>query len=232
MSNRHIDKILLKKSGVVGKIPTQLELGELAINFADVILYASGTTSNSILPIGWNRVAKTGDTMTGTLYAPSISATTISAVTYYNLPLDVYVTGGTFYPSSKQLIYTRNDNGTIPVTLPFSLFYSATTITSGNTFTTIDTITGITDNTNLFITSYITAYKDTIDYGFWKRTLALNKVSGVLQIIGENSDFDRISSGLTPNQVVYSINGGNLDIKISGETAKTYTWSSNWEITK
>jgi thiol-disulfide isomerase/thioredoxin len=70
MSNRETT-LLLKKSGVAGKIPTSLKLGELAINFSDVILYASGTTANSILPIGWDRVARTGDTMTGNLDIPS-----------------------------------------------------------------------------------------------------------------------------------------------------------------
>jgi len=74
---------LLKRSNVAGNIPTagQIQLGELALNTADVKLYASGTTTNSILPIGWDRISRTGDTMTGTLYAPTISATT-----YQNLP--------------------------------------------------------------------------------------------------------------------------------------------------
>ena len=64
MSNRKTT-FLLKKSGVSGKIPNpgDLQLGELAINFSDAILYTSGTTANSILPIGWDRVSKTGDTM-------------------------------------------------------------------------------------------------------------------------------------------------------------------------
>ena len=75
--------ILIKGSNVPGKIPSpgDLQLKELALNFADVILYASGTTANSILPIGWDRVARTGDTMTGTLYVPTLSANTISANT-------------------------------------------------------------------------------------------------------------------------------------------------------
>ena len=85
MANRKTT-LLLKKSGVAGKIPTSLQLGELAINFSDVILYASGTTAGSILPIGWDRVAKTGDTMTGNLFTPYLSTTTISATTYYGLP--------------------------------------------------------------------------------------------------------------------------------------------------
>lgn len=79
MANRK-NTFLIKRSNTPGKIPTSgdLQLGELALNTADVILYASGTTANSILPIGWDRVARTGDTMTGTLYVPSVSATTIT----------------------------------------------------------------------------------------------------------------------------------------------------------
>jgi hypothetical protein len=60
---------LIKRSNVAGKVPLagDLLLGELALNTADNILYASGTTANTILPIGWDRVARTGDTMTGNL---------------------------------------------------------------------------------------------------------------------------------------------------------------------
>lgn len=104
MANRK-NTFILKRSNVSGNVPTagQLLLGELAINTADVILYASGTTAGQILPIGWDRVNRTGDTMTGTLYAPSFSATTFSGVTYYgdgsNLTgiasSDTYLTGGT-----------------------------------------------------------------------------------------------------------------------------------------
>ena len=73
--------LLLKRSNIAGNIPTagQIQLGELALNTSDVKLYASGTSTDSILQIGWDRVSRTGDTMTGTLYAPTISATTISA---------------------------------------------------------------------------------------------------------------------------------------------------------
>jgi hypothetical protein len=57
--------LLVKRSNVAGKVPSagDLLLGELALNTADVILYASGTTENSILPIGWDRIHRTGDTM-------------------------------------------------------------------------------------------------------------------------------------------------------------------------
>jgi hypothetical protein len=82
MANRDT-RFLIKRSNVPGKIPTNgdLLLGELGLNTADAILYTSGTTANTILPIGWDRVARTGDTMTGGLFTPFLSATTISAET-------------------------------------------------------------------------------------------------------------------------------------------------------
>jgi hypothetical protein len=113
MANRK-NTFLIKRSNVAGKIPAagDLLLGELAINTADAILYASGTTANSILPIGWDRVARTGDTMTGTLYAPSISATTISAesITVKNY---IDIETGTTTPSnvSGRIYFDPQTNG-------------------------------------------------------------------------------------------------------------------------
>ena len=168
----------------------------------------------------------------GTVTTTGLSSNTISATTYYGLPQDIYVTGSSFDVSSKTLTNTRNDNTNIDVILPVRTFLTAETTTTNNTLQTIDTITGITDNSNVFIISYLNAYKDSVDYGFWKRTLAINKVSGLVSIIGENSDFDRVSSGMTANSVIYSANSGDISISVSGETAKSYTWKSNWEIIK
>ena len=66
MANRK-NTFLLKRSNVSGKVPlpNDLQLGELALNTADVILYTSGTTQNDIIPIGWDRIHRTGDTVTG-----------------------------------------------------------------------------------------------------------------------------------------------------------------------
>jgi hypothetical protein len=66
MANRQTT-FLLKRSNVPGKIPSSsgLTLGELALNTADAILYTSGTTANDILPIGWDRIHRTGDTVNG-----------------------------------------------------------------------------------------------------------------------------------------------------------------------
>lgn len=113
MANRK-NTFLIKRSSTPGKVPTagDLLLGELALNTADVILYASGTTSNSILPIGWDRVARTGDTMTGTLYVPTISATTITGLTtnVNELRFNVDYTGGT---AGEGIMFWDEDNGTV-----------------------------------------------------------------------------------------------------------------------
>ena len=112
------NKFLLKRSNVAGKVPSagDLLLGEMALNTADVILYTSGTTANSILPIGWDRIHRTGDTMTGTLFAPSLSATTMSATTYYGdgsnltgIP-DIYTTAATFNYNTLELV---DNDGTL-----------------------------------------------------------------------------------------------------------------------
>lgn len=145
---------------------------------------------------------------------------------------DYYITGGTFLNDSKTLRYTRNDNQNIDVVLPIRTINFSSGATISNQSLVIDVITGLTDNSNSFIVSYVTAYKDNIDYGFWKRTLAINKNSGNVTVIGENSDFDRISSGMTPNSVIYSADSGNISIIISGETSKNYYWESNWELIK
>lgn len=119
MANRK-NTFLIKRSNVIGKVPSagDLKLGELALNTADVILYTSGTTANSILPIGWDRINRSGDTMNGTLYGPSFSATTISATTYYGdgsnltgIP-NTFLTGTTL-TTGNTLELTRNDGITV-----------------------------------------------------------------------------------------------------------------------
>jgi hypothetical protein len=134
MANRK-NTFLLKRSNVAGNVPVagQIELGELALNTADVKLYASGTTTNSILQVGWDRVSRTGDTMTGTLYLPTISATT-----YQNLPTDIYVSGGTY--NSGVATFTNTTGGTFNVSGFFtggtpSVSFTQSSPSTGWTFT-------------------------------------------------------------------------------------------------
>jgi hypothetical protein len=143
MANRDT-RFLIKRSNVPGKIPTNgdLLLGELGLNTADAILYTSGTTANTILPIGWDRVARTGDTMTGGLFTTFLSATTVSATTYLNLPVDIRVTGASY--SNNTFTYTNNTGGTFNV-----LFNSVTGLTV-NGILSATTISGDTIYANSF----------------------------------------------------------------------------------
>jgi len=145
---------------------------------------------------------------------------------------DYFVTGGTFNKNSKILTLNRNDSQGVEISIQSRILIPTTAQTVSNETLIIDTISGFTDDSNSFIVSYVNAYKDNTDFGFWKRTLAISKVNGTVTVIGENSDFDRVSSGITSNSVVYSANSGNVSIIISGETSKNYNWSSNWEIIK
>jgi len=66
---------------------------------------STGTTSGSVF---------TGGTVSGeTIFTNGLTATTISASTYYNLPLDVYVTGGTY--NNEITVFTNNTGGTFSV---------------------------------------------------------------------------------------------------------------------
>jgi len=92
--------LLIKRSNIIGKIPpiSGLTLGEIALNTADAKLYTlftSGTTgATEVRQIGWDRVSKTGDTITGDLIVNgNLTATTISATTYQNLPVSGLTAG-------------------------------------------------------------------------------------------------------------------------------------------
>jgi hypothetical protein len=133
MANRK-NTFLLKRSNVAGKVPAagDLQLGELAINTADAILYVSGTTSNSILPIGWDRVARTGDTVTGN----------------FNFVGDMTINGSSL-PSGYALSVTGDTNFVGDVYVRGDLSYSGSVFVTGSTIIQ----SGLTANT--IYTDYI-----------------------------------------------------------------------------
>ena len=80
----------------------------------------------------------TGGTVTGsTSFTNGLTSNTISATTYFNLPTDIRVTGGTYSGSVNTIIFTNNTGGT----------FNVTGITSSSTFTG-GTVTGATSFTN------------------------------------------------------------------------------------
>jgi len=70
--------------------------------------YTGSSVSGDYLPLS-------GGTLTGgTIFQSGLTANTISATTYYNLPTDVFVTGGTY--TSGNVIFRNNAGGTFTVT--------------------------------------------------------------------------------------------------------------------
>lgn len=77
----------------------------------------------------------TGGTVTGaTNFTGGLTANTISATTYFNLPTDIRVTGGTFNNNTKTLSLSNNTGGTFNVTGFTDIYVSGATFT-GSTLT-------------------------------------------------------------------------------------------------
>jgi len=99
---------------------------------------SGGTVSGDYLPLS-------GGTVTGnTIFTSGLTATTISATTYLNLPTDIRVTGGTY--SNGTTTFTNNTGGTFTVTgftNPFTggTVSGATNFTGGVSATTISAAT-------------------------------------------------------------------------------------------
>jgi hypothetical protein len=90
-----------------GKFLSGTSNGFVLANISDITT-TGGTVSGDYLPLS-------GGTVTGgTIFQSGVTANTISATTYYNLPTDVFVTGGTY--TSGNVIFTNNTGGTFTVT--------------------------------------------------------------------------------------------------------------------
>jgi hypothetical protein len=144
MANRN-STFLLKRSNIIDKVPnlTGLTIGELALNTADSKLYTiftSGTTgATEVRQIGWDRVSRTGDTITGDLY-----------VTGKTITNQLQVTGGTL---TSGYVLTSDGVGNATWVSPtivsgYYLPLSGGTVTGGTSFNS-----GLTANT--IYTNYI-----------------------------------------------------------------------------
>jgi hypothetical protein len=101
-------------------------------------------------------------TVTGNTNVQALTATTISATTYYNLPVDVYVTGGTVSRTNNNtsLLFTNNTGGTFNVSTIVDTF-----VTGGTYNTTGGTITFTNNSGNTFNVTGITG-SDTFTTAF------------------------------------------------------------------
>ena len=147
-----------------------------------------------------------GGTVTGnTIFQSGLTANTISATIYQNLPVDIYTTGFTFNTSNYDLTIKRN-GGLSDLTQNLSILASDLTVTGG----TYDQNTGVATFTNntggtFPVSGFLTGYTDTVITAFTydNNTFTIRDSSGNTF----NANFNTIS-GLTVN--------GNLSV--TGET--------------
>jgi hypothetical protein len=198
----------------------------------------------------------TGGTVTGaTSFTNGLTANTISATTYQNLPLDIRVTGGTY--SNGTATFTNNTGGTFSVTgfstgggsFTGGTVSGATQFTGGLTATTISAttyqnlpldirVTGVTYSNNTFTFTNNTGGTFNVNFNI----LSGLTVNGALTVTGNSSLNGGISSTSfsgTTSRLVQSDTSGNLSAGVnvvsayisSASTAATLiTTTSNWDI--
>jgi len=178
----------------------------------------------------------TGGTVSGdTVFLSGLTANTISASTYQNLPIDAFVTGGTFDKNLETLTLTNNTGGTITITGFTDVFvtggtYSSGSITftnnSGGTFSVSGLFTG---NTDVFVTG------GTYSNGTATFT---NNTGGTFTVSGFTNPFTGgtvsgatiFTNGLTANTISASTYFNlPIDIFVTGGTysAGTATFTNN-----
>ena len=156
-----------------------------------------------------------------------ISASTISATTYQNLPRDVFVTGGTF--SGGSIVFTNNTGGTFNVsgissfdTFVTGFTYSNNTFTisrnSGSTLTaSINSVTGWTVNGNTSITGNLIV----------TGTSALNGTISSSGLAGSTDRMVQVNSGGTISASADII---PAYITSGGTIANLLDDTNNWDI--
>jgi hypothetical protein len=165
----------------------------------------------------WQTISSafTGGTLTGaTNFTNGLTANTISATTYYNLPLDIYVTGGTYDAGT---ITMTNNSGTSFTVTGFSTS-NATEFTGGTV--TGDTIftAGLTANT-ISATTYYNLPLDVYVTG---------------STYGDNTFTFTNNTGGTFNVLFNTVTGLTVsgDIIVTGGTQSLFSGSSSIEMVR
>jgi hypothetical protein len=166
----------------------------------------SSSTSGAYLPLS-------GGTVTGnTVFTSGLTANTISATTYYNLPKDVFVTGGTYSAAASTLIFTNNTGGTFNVSgITTSTQFTGGTVSGATVFTSGLTANTLNVTSNTLLSGLTATTISATTYNNLPNTLYTGNgsLSGnrVVNIDGYTLNFS--GSGATNNLV---LSGGSVGI--------------------
>jgi hypothetical protein len=164
-------------------------------------------------------------TVTGNTSLKGLTATTISATTYQNLPVtaDTFVTGFTFNTSNYNLTINQN-NGQSPLTQSLSILASDLNVTGGtyNSNTGVATFTNNTGGT-FQVTGFLTGFTDTLVTAFTYNnntfTITDSRGTGFTATINTMTGLTATTISATTYQNVNAVTGGsysNGSITLSG----------------
>jgi hypothetical protein len=254
--------LLLKRSNVIGKIPpiSGLTLGELAFNTADTILYGSftsGTTgATEIREVGWNRIHRTGDTVTGNFNfygniqisgasQPSGNALSVTGTTNLigntNQIGNFNITGNTNQLGNLSLSGNASLNNLSAITITFDTTYTGATpygVMAWNPDFGVPQVGLIGGNVSQKIGESIYAYVRNAE----TTTLTRGEVVYIFGASGDKMTVKRASAtgdttssktlgvvaeSITANQLGYVITQGTLDgLNLGTYTAGDIVWLS------
>jgi hypothetical protein len=228
-ANYYLRTVISGSTGISGgtlRIPTSDVTGFTNNNNLLTISNSTGGTLSTLfntvtgLTINGNLLA-TGTTTSNRLIATGITATTISATTYINLPVDIRVTGGTPNNSSKLYMFTNNTGGTFNVSALTDIFVTGGSHTLATGISTFTNNTGGTFN----VTGYYTGYTVPVDVFVNSVSNSNNLITLTNNTGGTISTLFNTTSGLTNSGLIStgSISAATyvnlpVDIRVTGGT--------------
>lgn len=195
---------------------TDLDTAIVYINKDGVATWAEFLDSTFVITGGTSSYF-TGGTVTGpTNFLNGVTANTISATTYYGLPTDIIVTGGTY--SSGTILFTNNTGGTFTVT-GLTTGSSSTTVIqfTGGTVTGATIFTGGVSANTISATTYLNLPTDIrVTGGTYAggNILFTNNTGGTFNVTGIT-----VTSGYSSNY--YASFSNTNDIPVSGANIAT-----------
>ena len=212
LSDLNLIPALRRRAGMIvgvsgGTTYYKLNSPPWSLTLSDWSIFNSGS-GGDFLPLSGGTVSG------GTIFTNGLSANTISATTYFNLPKDVFVTGGTY--SGNTIIFTNNTGGTFNVTgITSSSSFTGGTITGNTIFTN-----GVTANT-FSASTYLGLPSDIYVSGFTylDNTLTIQRSSGNPNLLVTINDF----TGLTINGDL-NVTGNTIVDGISANTISASTY--------